>query len=533
MHKLNIYFKNNKKLILTSLLFSFFWGLIAHAYMFFNNNLSHDSLSEINGELYSNIWKIQAGRIFVPIYRILTHSNIALPWLIGFFALLWIGLSVFLVTKMFSIKSNFLVFLVSAIFTANITVIATTASYIHDLDCDMFALLLSILSVYLWNKFKNGFLPGAVCLTLSLGLYQSYVSVAITLALFVLISGTLNNTKTKELLIKGIKSITMFLLSAAIYAISIKIIPNILNITLSSGSNNSIDSLGKLSFTTIVPQIIKAYYNCIYQFLTPAYSFPEIAVRGISIVIFMIIIILVFASLFNQNINISNKISFIVFIGLTPLAMNITSVLASGKTHTLMTYSFWLFYLLAILLSVDFINKHQNLKVKKLCLSKLPLIITCICISIIFINNIQVSNAIYFKKDLEHEATQSLFVNINYDLNNDDSYIAGKTPVVFVNEPSCLNSSIPGFEKFERIIGAKSTYGLYYSQKNRIQMYFDYYLVTPILLAEDEYWYEMRESEHVKEMPDYPAKGSIATIDGVVVVKLSSTESEVAPIYEY
>lgn len=533
MRRLNVFTKNNKNLILSSLAFTFIWGLVAHAYMFFNNNLSHDSLAEINGELYSNIWKIQAGRIFVPVYRLLTHSNIALPWLIGFFALLWIGLSVFLVAKTFNIKSNPIIFLVSAIFAANITVTATAASYIHDLDCDMFALLLSVLSVYLWNKFKNGFLLGSVCLTLSLGLYQSYVSVAITLVLFVLISSALNNTKTKELLIKGIKSIAMFLLSGAIYAISIKVIPSILNITLSSGSNNSIDSLGKLSFTTIIPQIIKAYYNCVYQFLTPAYSFPEISVRIISVIIFMLITVLAFVKLFNKNISIANKILFIVFIGLTPLAMNITSVLSSGMIHTLMTYSFWLFYLLAIILSLEFINKHHVSDNKKTYISKAPLLLTSICILLVFINNIQVSNSIYFKKDLEHEATQSLFVNINYDLNNYDSYIAGETPVVFINEPSCLKSSIPGFEKFERIIGAKSTYGLYYSQKNRIQMYFDYYLITPILLAEDEYWYEMRENEQVKEMADYPAKGSISTIDGVVVVKLSGIESEVSPVYEY
>ena len=526
-------FNENKKIIFKSLIYTFVWGLVAHAYMFFNNNLSHDSLSEINAELYSNIWKIQAGRVFVPIYRLLTHTSIALPWLIGFFSLLWIGMGVFFVVKLFDIKSDALIFLVSAIFSANITVTATAASYIHDLDCNMFAMLLAVTAVYLWKKYENGFLFGALCLALSMGLYQSYISVALTLTLFVLISNILNYSTTREVVKKGLKSIAMFLLSGAVYFIAIKTIPNLIGTVLSSGHNNSIDILTNISLTSLIPGIIKACYNCIYQFLTPVYSFPETAVRIISIAIFALIVILVIVNLFDKKTTISNKLLLILLVGLTPLAMNITSVLASGMIHTLMTYSFWLFYLLAIILSVDFAKKRNNHTNIKISLTMLPSIISAVCIMLIFINNIQVANSVYFKKDLEHEATQNLFVKISYDLQNFDSYVAGETPVVFVNEPSCLNSSIPGFEKFERIIGADKTYGLSFTQKNRIQMYFDYYLVTPILLAEDEYWYEMRESEHVKEMPDYPAKGSIATIDGIVVVKLSSTESEVAPTYEY
>lgn len=515
------------------MLFTFICGLVAHSYMFFNNSLSHDSLSEINGELYSNIWKIQAGRVFVPIYRLLTHTSIALPWLIGVFALFWIGLSVFLVTKLFNIKSDTLIFIVSAIFTTNITVTATVASYIHDFDCNMFAMLLSVLAVYLCNKFKYGFLFGSVCITLSLGLYQSYVAVTVTLLLFVLIYEAINNKNTKSTLITGSKGLVMLLISAILYITAVKVIPIVLGVTLSTGHNNSLSSLGKLNITTIIPEIIKAYTDCIYQFLTPAYSFPETLVRAISILIFLIIGVLVFATLFNKKVDVANKIVFIICIGLTPLAMNVTSVLSSGMSHLLTTYAFSLFYLLAIILSENFIKKHQNTEKNKSIKYNTPLLLTVMCILFIVINNIQVSNSVYFKKDLEHEATQSLFTKISYDLQKYDTYEPDKTPVVFVNEPSCLNSSIPGFEKYERIIGVNSTYGLFFTQKNRIQMYYDYYLITPIILAEDKYWYEMQNNEQIQKMPDYPSKGSIAMIDGVAVVKLSSIKSEVSPIYEY
>ena len=56
----------------------------------------------------------------------------------------------------------------------------------------MMALLLAAFAVYLWKSFDKGFLYGIIPICLSLGFYQSYVSVAITLILLYLIMQLLN-----------------------------------------------------------------------------------------------------------------------------------------------------------------------------------------------------------------------------------------------------------------------------------------------------------------------------------------------------
>ena len=69
--------------LLFALTATFFWGLLAHAYCFFGNSFSHDSLNEFHGAILGNDIKLTSGRIFVPLYRDLFRSDVTLPWLLA------------------------------------------------------------------------------------------------------------------------------------------------------------------------------------------------------------------------------------------------------------------------------------------------------------------------------------------------------------------------------------------------------------------------------------------------------------------
>ncbi len=153
-----------------------FWGLAAHAYVFFHNTFSHDSLTEFNAAVYGNDWKIQLGRVFVPAYRFLFRGDLNLPWLIGVLSLIFLYGSVYLTIRIFHIHRNIIMFLLGGIYCANLTVSATAATYINDLDSNMMALLMSVLAVFLWKKLKHGYLWGMLPVCIFLGLYQSYIS---------------------------------------------------------------------------------------------------------------------------------------------------------------------------------------------------------------------------------------------------------------------------------------------------------------------------------------------------------------------
>ena len=182
--------KNRKELVFC-LIVTFIWGLVAHGYMFFNNFPSHDSLNEFYGNQVNDDWKIGLGRFVVPIYRHVFRGNLTLPWLVGLLSLFFVAVAVFFTVKIFSINSKVLAILVSGIMVTNPTVIAECGTYLHDMDVNMLAMLMAVLAAYLWKEHK-GFVPYAVAvvmLVLSMGIYQSYISLTITYIILVSIYG--------------------------------------------------------------------------------------------------------------------------------------------------------------------------------------------------------------------------------------------------------------------------------------------------------------------------------------------------------
>lgn len=153
MDTLRKLYDQNKKWLSFSLISTFLWGMAAHAYRFLNNTVSHDSLNEFHGAIFGNAHKLKLGRIFVPLYQDLARGDLSVPWLIGCLSLLWIGLAVFLTLRIFKIESKLIAFLTAGIFTTNISISATAATYLHDLDCYSFSLLCAVAAAYLYSQY--------------------------------------------------------------------------------------------------------------------------------------------------------------------------------------------------------------------------------------------------------------------------------------------------------------------------------------------------------------------------------------------
>ena len=62
--------------------------------------------------------------------------------------------------------------------------LASTFAYVFTLDGYMLAMFLAVLAVLFTKKFRFGYVPGAVCLSLSMGVYQAYLSFAMILSIF-------------------------------------------------------------------------------------------------------------------------------------------------------------------------------------------------------------------------------------------------------------------------------------------------------------------------------------------------------------
>ena len=116
---------------------------VVHGYYVSNSLINHDSLKEFYGITLGNDWKIQLGRIFVPFYRMLRTSYTPV-WLIGMLSILFFSLTLYLLIRIFNVRSKAVAALMAAVLISNNTITSLMATYVHDMDSYILALLCSI-----------------------------------------------------------------------------------------------------------------------------------------------------------------------------------------------------------------------------------------------------------------------------------------------------------------------------------------------------------------------------------------------------
>ncbi len=514
--------ERNKKQLSLSLAATFLWGLFAHGYAFGSNILNHDSLREFHAEILGNEIKMGSGRILTPVYRELLGSDVTFPWLAGMLSLLWIGLAVFFIVRLFRVESPVLVCLISGVCSVNIAVSSTVATYIHDLDCYMFSMLCAVTAVYLWRSHPLGWIAGGLFAAFSLGIYQSFLFVAVTLVMMVCILDLLQEREVKAVFTDGLKAIGMLLLGGALYYVIMKVILSQAGIALTKGDYNSLDRALALSPENFLPQIVSAYKDCFDRMIDSYSSYPSILVRGGTVLLLAVIVIAVAVGLRNPKVRPAAKGLCILLLALLPLGMNMICVLTVGKNHDLMTYPIWMVYIFAMLLADWLLKKWQQASTSGTLVS-FAAGQRLLCMALVFFlvyGNVRFANGLYMKKTLEHEAYMSLMTRIVARMEMMEDYVPGETEVVFVDLPDYLNDVMPGFKDYWNVTGMTKSDMIYVGARDRYQAFFDYMMGLPILLAEEDIWNAAAQTEAVQQMPVYPARDSMQMIDDVLYVKL-------------
>lgn len=527
MHNLSQTWEKEKKLCLFSLAATFLWGLFAHGYGIMDSNFTHDSLDEFYGSIYGTHVKISVGRFFVPFYRYFSRTALTLPWLIGILGLLWCGLAVYLVIRLFQIEHKGFILLTAGIFTVNLTVSSTIATFIHDFDSDMLSLMFSVAAAFCWRKHPWGWLPGALLLVLSLALYQSYISVTIVLVMIVCILDLLDEIPFRKVFTSGLKAVAMLLLGGIVYYIAMKAALKYTGVTMLTGQYNTLDkSLSLLSLSPFdLKYLFKYTYVAWYEKLVNVIS-PYPAITALATKLLLLFIGgCVCLGLLNRKVGIPEKLLGLTLLLLLPFAMNIMYFLTLEQSHELMRFAFWLTHFFALLLCRWLSGYLKNVKIPSIAavlgkIANVPGIICAVLVVILVHGSVQTANAMYLKKDLEHDAYMAVVNRIVYRMESYDGYEPGTTPVVIAGLPAQMNEIVPGFETYRDPNGMYLSDALCFPTKVRWQRYFSYMMMNPVLLAEDSIWGALAESSQVAAMPVYPDAGCIEMIDGVLVVKV-------------
>lgn len=510
----------DKELLIKVLYTTYIVGLVAHGYCYLNLIHSHDSIRQLVEPIVFE-WTMSIGRFMRPL-DILLRGNIAVPWLIGIFSLFWLSLANYLIVKLLDIKERINIFFVCALLTSSYVLTFTNSTYIHDSSAYMLALLCSVLAVYVFDKFKYGYLFTPLLVMCTCALYQAYFAMSLVLFMIVLIKNIIDGKTSKEIIVKSLNIVCLLVVGLVLYKLIFDLVLNITGIDF-GGTHNSLENVAKFSIADIPLFFIQTYTNAIYIYTKiPTYYRNTVFVINI---IFAVLIFLALVRLVKINkVGRFNILLLFLIMLLFPFAMNIIYFIAKTMAHDLMRFSFFAPYILLIMLL------EYNIHVKTNVIVKINRAIVYVCSSLIILSGVIFSNQIYLYKDIIHRNTLS-FATLLLDRIYTTPDYHPSMQVAFVGYPphSIFNTLKPrGFENivsygdagmYDR--GASFGGGISITYYEVLEDYFKTFI--PSLLKIDSVQaatIKYSHLEEVKAMGTFPSPDSCKVIDDVLVVKL-------------
>lgn len=507
-----------------------------HGYRFANSMFSHDALLEIVQN--DAAWQIALGRFFEPVL-VFMRGNLCSPWLLCVLQTVWLAASVYVLTDLLQIRDRLAVLAVSGVVVSSEAFIIVNASFLGCSDMYAFALFASIFGVWCMEKRKLLYtLSGIAFLVISLATYQAYISVAIALMLILAILRMCDfSADLKKITKRLLYYMFTLLLAAAVYYMAWQIIRGVLGIW-AADTYNGMSSVGQFENGSLVASVSVAYKNVFDYFFIPA-EMSNIGFRGIELrsiwkyaviavnVILVIMVLLGVACICRKQMlhyrlhgGLLVIRCMLIALSLTvfPLACNFVCVMSKGMEHTLMMFGSTMLYVFAVVMaekmrgSADVRPLHGDhaCPFRGMAVTRAAVILLGVVVWVHFVY----ANQIYFKKSLQEKAAYSLLTRIVTDIEDVPGYLPGITPVAISGyfESSPYLTELSGFENLTA-----------YSMRKTSLTYqgTDYAMITYYLSVNMNLTRVDGSANAIRQMPVYPAEGSVAFVDGVIVVKVS------------
>lgn len=476
---------------------TFIIGFLVHGMVFYNKFATDDSMYSF----YDSLNTVPLGRFFSVVTGFFS-SFYDLPVVNGFLTLLYGGISVVLLCKIFKVEDFIVKVLIGAVFIS-FPVVTANFGYMHLADAYMLGVLLSIASFYVFYCLEGNILIASLLLALSIGVYQIYLVFAIMLCLFVLIKRLVDKEDIFKLIVKmllygGIALVIYFILMKAslyFYHIELK-------------DYQGVNSLFSVSLKDIP-------YNLYYGYKVFFHYFIKIKPYNFSIFVFIGYGILatfglkeVYQYLCSWKQHRLHSALLGLLLLLIPFAANVILIFSDITTlvyHILMTHH----YVLVIIFPLTFI------KCKKIKCNQLVIFATMV----IVFNYFLVANVAYFNMQQKYEKSYALALRVIDRMEQTGCSLSESkvlfTEYLFGNPNSALSQGTT-HEVTEKFKGSDGNHILttpfHFQQfaKNYIGIDLDVYLEEEIDV--------MVKQLKIKEMPKWPHKDSVECIDHTIVI---------------
>lgn len=496
-------------------------GFLSHAFRMTNTMICSDTTNYLKS--IGVTWVISLGRILLPgVEKI--RGTVELPFLIGIICLVMIGCAAVFFARLFDIQENIFLVIIAWILVAN-PVVTSVFAYMYTADGYMISLLFSVLAAYLCLKKKGlaGILLGGLCLAVSLGFYQAFLSVTIIIMLFYLF----RMLYTSEYDMKEIGKMTgrcllSGVIGVAVYAIGVMIVWKISE--QQAASYMGMDSAGSTGIHGLLQTVFDCYVD-FAKFYLVRWELNRYNVMNIMMFLLTGITWLVLVTkrkLWKKPVRV---ILMALVFPLLPMVCHIFEFVSAGVsyTSTSMEYSLALIYLLLLImwsdmrLSAGIAERFRWTDLqywKKHYLSMLSVVLL-LCISFHFM---VIANRSYYNMNNANTKVEMLLNRLVMRMEMTEGYHEDMEVAIY---GSCYE--IPEYVPAAPVMSGVVS-NIFLTQDNEYISMMNHYLSTSYGRAGFETMCQIAATEEFAMMEPWPSEKSVKIINGTMVLYLSDTD---------
>lgn len=519
------WYRNLSGAVKTAFYAAFAAGLAAHLYQFTNKLYNYDELANTPGGIGLSTeqgrWLLNwMGRFMRSVFG----GSYSLPFFNGIFALLFLALSAGMVVSVFQVRNKLTAGLIGGLMTVFPAVVSMYFFMFLALYYAI-GIFFSVFAAWLAVKYPKNIIANiaaVVMIACSLGVYQAYFPDTVCILLIVVIlkaafGGVKEKKEWKEFFLMIARFLVVMAAGVAVYFLINKAVLAVTHIQLTSYQGG--DTMGKIT----IAQLISALKSCYTSFFDLGFSDVmgisyNRTVRRLIKVVWILFAAGIGAYLVLKKKEYLNKVIVLCGILVFPVAMFLIYVMAPNSyCYTLMAYSV-VFFFVFFLLWLDACSRNLKLHapVKSITNWVSALLTAALVIVFVWYANGNYM-ALEYTKYHDFSYVQTLITKIRSveDYSQDKSVIVVGTQI---NDSTNGMGSLIG-DTFT--VGGKADTNLGYN--SLLYLMSDYLGFSPYYGTYEEIQNWMQR-EVVREMPSYPADGSIQVIDDTIIVKLSDYE---------
>ena len=482
-------------------------GLLIHMPVMLSDIPNHDGLDS----MYFDQNMITSGRWFLTVACGIS-SYYTLPWLIGLLSVFYLALTSVVLTEFLQVKNKASIVVISGLLVS-FPSIASTFAYVFTMDGYMLALLLAVISVLLTQRFRLGFLAGAVCLACSMGTYQAYLPFAVLLCIYGILTIAIGEGSIAGKIEKGLKYLYMGMLGVGLYYVLLQMLLKIQNKELAS--YQGINGMASLEGAGLL-QTVKQIYSDFVSFTLKGNVLWNNIYSGAAVVLLVLLVAVTLIRLVVYRKWWKNPWFYFIMILLAaglPVATNLILIISPKVTyHLLMRYQ-WVLYLICML---AFVEKYGSRK--PVCSWGM-----LVAAGVLLFNYTVTDQIGYSNLQKRYEKTYAYCVRMLDRIEQTEGYYQG-IPIAMIGvvgdreyPQTDITGSVTG-----GMIGLSGD-TLVYTGRN-YQAFIRHYLGATLNILPAEAMEEAYYEDFYVKMPGFPAEGSIQIVDGIMYIKTENTQ---------